>query len=334
MLTRIIEGSGRVTFRLPPLNTLRLFEAAGRHLSFKLAAEELQITPSAVSHGVQGLEDWLGTQLFTRGRRGLSLTGAGKNYYPAVRDALALIAAASGDLPGRRPRNEIRISVTPTFGARILLPKLARFRERHPDTSVFIDTAYHPVEFPRDGADLAIRMGEGRWPGLAAEHLLAEWLIPLCTPALRERLLRSSGLCEMPLIHVTSATEDWQAWSDAAGYGRIDCSRGLRVDTIQMAIDAAVRGLGIVIGRKPLVCEELRSGALVPAIDRDVRGRVGYWLVGLPETMRRADIGAFRSWLKEELAGETVASPTALETGAQPMSTMPAAPAGSAPGDR
>lgn len=291
-----------MAFRLPPLNALRLFEAAGRHLSFKLAAQELDVTPSAVSHGVQGLEDWLGTQLFARSARGLSLTEAGATYLPAVRDSLTLLASASERVPGRRAADHIRISVSPTFGARLLLPKLGHFRERHPGTAVYIDTTHHQVAFPQDGADLAIRMGTGEWPGLEVECLLYEDLVPVCAPAMRERFQSVGAITKLPLIHVTTVTHDWNSWLEFVGQDPTDGSRGLRVDTLQMAFDAALRGMGVVLGRRPLVDPELDAGTLVTLVDQPLRSPTAYWLVGLPETMARPDIQAFRVWLIEELS--------------------------------
>lgn len=290
-----------MAYRLPPLNTLRLFEAAGRRLSFKLAAEELSVTPSAVSHGVQTLEDWLGSPLFHRSRRGLSLTSAGEAYLPAVAEALKLLASAPDRIPAASPGNTLSISVTPTFGVRLLLPRLHRFRELHPDISVSIDTTQAVVEFPRDGADLAIRLGHGRWPGLTSEKLLTETLIPVCSPALLERMGPMSSLCDAPLIHITTMAQDWQAWARSAGRGPVDCQRGLKVDTTQMAIEAAVEGLGITIGRRPMIDAELAQGTLVPFDSHEVQAETSYWLVAPPEYLARPEVRVFRKWLLEEL---------------------------------
>jgi LysR family transcriptional regulator, glycine cleavage system transcriptional activator len=287
--------------RLPPLNALRLFESAGRHLSFKLAAQELGVTPSAVSHGVQGLEDWLGAPLFTRGSRGLALTERGAEYLPVVRDALISLADASERMRSGRAADHIRISVPPTFGSRILLPRLGRFRHRFPGTAVHIDTFQRHVEFHRDGVDLAIRMGKGDWPGLEAELLVAEDIVPVCTPGFKERHEGGKLGADLPLIHVTTAAHDWETWLHTQGCA-IDDPRGLRVDTIQMAIDAALRGMGVVIGRRPLVDPELAAGTLVQFVERTVRSPTAYWLVGRRQTMALSHIRAFRDWLFEELA--------------------------------
>lgn len=297
-----------LAFRLPPLNSLRLFEAAGRHLSFKLAADELGLTPSAVSHGIQGLEDWLGAPLFLRGRAGLTLTEVGVAYHPAVREALVRIATASEQCSRRGPRNEIRVSAAPTFAARLLLPRLDRFREREPDISVIVDMVHQQVDLPRDGIDLAVRLGTGDWPGLSAERLLTEELLPFGAPALRARFGESADLWEMPLIHVGTVTDDWQRWFAVTGVGDVDLSGGLRVDTVQMAAEAAVAGRGVVLGRLPLMDTELQAGSLVPFAEQAILSRTSYWLVGLPETMARPEIQIFRDWLKSELEAVTAAS--------------------------
>lgn len=297
-----------MAFRLPPLNSLRLFEAAGRHLSFKLAADELGLTPSAVSHGIQGLEDWLGAPLFLRGRAGLTLTEVGASYHPAVREALVRIATASEQCSRRGQRNEIRVSAAPTFAARLLLPRLDRFREQQPDISVIVDMVHQQIDLPRDGIDLAIRLGTGDWPGLTAEHLLTEELLPLGAPALRARFGESTNLWEMPLIHVGTVTDDWQRWFAVTGVGDVDLSGGLRVDTVQMAAEAAVAGRGVVLGRRPLMDAELQAGSLIPFAEQAILSRTSYWLVGLPETMARPEIQIFRDWLKSGLDAVTAAS--------------------------
>lgn len=294
-----------MAFRLPPLNTLRLFEAAGRHLSFKLAAEELGVTPSAVSHGVQTIEDWLGTRLFVRSGRGLYLSDAGRAYLPSVQECLTILAAATDRVPGRRRRDQLVISVAPTFAARFLLPRLSSFQQVHPTIAVTIDTSHRRVEFPRDGIDLAIRIGAGNWPGLEAVELLREKLVPICSPQLRAKLGEHIDFSQAPLIHVTTISQDWPAWVEAAGLPPIDRKRGLNVDTLQIAFDAALRGLGIAIGRRPLIDAELDDGRLVTASDFTVDSATAYWLVGLPEAMQQPESLAFQKWLVDEIANAT-----------------------------
>lgn len=288
-------------YRLPPLHTLRLFEAAARQLSFKAAAKELGVTPSAVSHGVQALEDWLGAPLFHRSRRGISLTAIGETYLPSVTNALNLLASAANLLPLHGTRQRLRISVAPTFGSRILLPRLQRFREQHPTLDVSVDTAHRVIDFPRDGADIAIRLGYGEWPGLRAIPLLTETLFPVCAPALLARLGPEAKVDEAPLIHVTLASQDWQAWAEASGIAISEGQGVLKVDTIQMALEAAVKGLGVVIGRRPLIERELVAGELVRFHSHEVISKTSYWLVAPPEAFERPEIQAFYDWLDEEL---------------------------------
>jgi LysR family transcriptional regulator, glycine cleavage system transcriptional activator len=289
--------------RLPPLNGLRLFEAAARHTTFKQAAEELNVTPSAVSHAVLALEEWLGTKLFNRSARGLILTPAGSQFAAAIGEALARIAVATQRLPGRRATGALSVSSAPTFATRWLLPRLPRFAGQYPDIQVSIDTSLRPVELPLDGVDLAIRMAreaksKGRWI-----RLIEESLVPVCSPLIRARLGNriSDILSEVPLIHVTSVSEDWADWFRAAGIDPPDLKRGLRVDTIQMSLEAAAQGLGIALGRKPLIDDALVQGHLVEAGGLMIPAATSYWLVGAESTFERPEIRLFRNWLLSEL---------------------------------
>ncbi|AWJ88689.1 LysR family transcriptional regulator [Azospirillum baldaniorum] len=295
-----------MAYRLPPLNTLRLFEAAGRHQSFKAAAEELHLTPSAVSHGIQTLEDWLGVELFLRGNRSLSLTPAGQTYLPRVRDALQSLALATESVPGRAPSGRLSVSAAPTFALRWLIPRLPAFQERHPAITVALDTAHRVVEFPRDGIDVGIRLGRGDWPGLAALKLMEEDLVPVAAPALAARIACPADLATVPLLHVADVSEDWTAWAEAAGLppSALDdgLKRGLRLDAIHMAVDAAVRGLGVIIGRRPTIDPELASGQLVEVMGPRLRAKSAYWLVTAQDSLRRPEVAAFRSWMRAEFA--------------------------------
>ena len=293
-----------MALRLPPLSALRLFEAAGRHGSFKLAAAELHVTPSAVSHGIVALEHWLGIDLFERGPRGLTLTEAGRDYLPYIAEALGMIATGTQRLPSKRADRKIVVSSAPTFAVRVLLPNLQRFRSRHPDITVAIDSSHRQVGFPIDGVDLAIRLGRGPWPGLASTRLLGERLVPVCTPAYLASLAPDGGppdLTRAALIHMSSATEDWAAWADGAGVTGLDLTRGLSLDTIQLGVEAAVAGLGVLMGRRPLIDRELAEAKLVLASDRAVACTTAYWLVGSEAAQTRPDIAAFKRWVIEEV---------------------------------
>lgn len=290
-----------MVYRLPPLSSMRLFEAAGRHLSFKVAAEDLNITPSAISHGVQALEDWLGVELFVRGNRTLSLTEAGAVYLPQVQAALDTLSRATETVPGRKPTGRLAVSVPPTFGMRWLLPRLRRFNERHPRIEVTVDTSQRRVDFPRDGIDVAIRMGRGEWGGLHATCLLHEKLVPVCAPALAASICSASDLQRATLLHVTRAGEDWAAWGGLAGIDLSATSGGLRFDTIQMALEAAVAGIGLALGRLPLVEQDFAANRLVPVLGPPLVCATGYWLVMQRETVMRPEVNAFRKWIDAEL---------------------------------
>lgn len=291
-------------FRLPPVNTLRLFEAAARLGSFKLAADEIHITPSAVSHGIQTLENWLGTELFHRGSRGLSLTAAGQAYAPEVQTALSILASATERLPGRRATGALSVSSAPTFANRWLLPRLARFTELYPDIRVTIDTARHYVDFPVDGFDLAIRRGTAPKSGESWTQLIPEMVVPVCSPELRRNTPCESEvdlLGRVPLIHVTTVREDWHAWFEAKGIIPPANDRAIRVDTIQLAAEGAMRGLGIAMGRRPLVDDYLQDGSLLEVAGPAIPADTSYWLVGTQLAFDRPETKLFRAWILEEL---------------------------------
>lgn len=284
-----------MALRLPPLPALRLFEAAGRLGSFKLAAEELHLTPSAVSHGILALERWLGAELFERRANGVVLNAAGQEYLPFVSEALAMIAVGTRRLPGPRRLRQVAVSLAPTFAARFLLPRLHDFRRLRPDIALTLDTAHRQVGFPVDDVDLAVRMARAPWPGLPSAKLFDEVLVPVCAPA-----LAGCDLAHATLLHVASVTEDWAAWAEGAGRAEIADGPGITFDTIHMAIDAAIAGLGVAIGRRPLVDEALAAGRLVAA-GRETPATTGYWLITGPAAGDRPEVAAFAGWLRAEV---------------------------------
>jgi len=289
--------------RLPPLSSLRLFEAAGRHQSFKLAAAELSVTPSAVSHGIVGLEQSLGVELFIREPRGLSLTPAGADYLTYVSKAFSLLETGTQRLPNQRENRTIAVSCAPTLASRWLLPRLHGFRARWPDINVTVDTSQRLVGFPADGFDFAIRMSRAPTAGTCWTRLFGEQLVPVCSPAYRDSLLDANGTMDLrraTLIHVNPASEDWQAWLDAAHIAGIASSGGLRFDTIQLAFEAASAGLGVALGRRPLVDSDLASGALVEIGPEVISAQTAYWLVSAAGADHRPDLSGFRQWLLSE----------------------------------
>ena len=204
---------------IPPLPPLRLFEAAARHESFTKAADELGLTASAVSHGIDSLEKWLGVELFQRRPRGVTLTPAGHHLLPYVSEALAMVALGVQRMPGRKGERRVVLSVAPTFAQRFLVPRLPRFRTLHPGIRLAIDTSHRQALFPMEGVDLSIRMGRGAWPGVKSDLLFREQLVPVATPAYLESVRRDGAINwpKVTFLRVSSLENDWTAWIEGAG---------------------------------------------------------------------------------------------------------------------
>ncbi|MEJ0019557.1 MAG: LysR substrate-binding domain-containing protein [Acetobacteraceae bacterium] len=289
--------------RLPPLSSLRMFEAAGRHQSFKRAAAELNVTASAVSHGIVALEQTLGVELFVRHARGLALTPEGADYLAYVSEALSLIAIGTERLPNHRAARSIAVSCAPTLASRWLLPRLRGFSSRWPSVNVSVDTSRRQVGFPVDGFDFAIRMSRAPAAGAAWTRLFGQQLLPVCSPAYRDALIGGAGAIEFRravLLHVTTASEDWQAWLDRSGLGGLQPAGHLRFDTIQLAFEAAIMGLGLALGRRPLVDHELAAGTLVELGPAAIAAETAYWLVSSDGAGHRPDLLGFKRWLLRE----------------------------------
>jgi len=293
-----------VAFALPPLTTLRSFEAVGRLGSFKAAAEELHVTPSAVSHAIITLERWFGAELFLRQPQGVAPTPAAERYRPYVEAALRELAAATARIPGRRPRGSLSLSVAPTFASSWLLPRLPRFTEAHPDISIGLDTTRRCMNLALDRVDLVVRMaarrrGPGQWLRLVQERL-----VPVTSPGLWEEIAHLGvieALKRAPLIHVMTVCRDWGAFADLVQPVPDARRRDLRFDTVHLALQAARQGLGIAIGRCPLVDADLETGTLVPLPVAERSIDYSYWLVALPATLDRPEAKAFKRWLLEEV---------------------------------
>src|SRR5262245_5204329 len=286
---------------IPPLSSLRLFEAAARHESFRKAAEELGLTASAVSHGVDSLEKWLGVELFRRRPRGVTLTPAGRHLLPYVSEGLSMIALGAQRLPGRRAERRVMLSVAPSFAQLFLVPRLPRFRALHPGIRISIDTSHRQALFPMEGVDLSIRMGKGAWPGVKSDLLFRERLIPVASPAYLASASRSGAIDwqKATYLRVSSVEYDWNAWIEGT-QANIEVVDDLHFDTTMLANEAAAAGLGIAVGRLPLVVPDLNAGRLVKADARVVDIETGYWLVGPSGQETRPAIQSFRKWLLDE----------------------------------
>ncbi|MFQ6019094.1 MAG: transcriptional regulator GcvA [Kiloniellaceae bacterium] len=296
--------------RLPPLNALRAFEAAGRHLSFTKAAEELNVTAAAVSHQVKALEDYLGVQLFRRLTRGLLLTDAGQTCLPGLKESFDGLAAAVERLRGLEERGALTISVAQSFSAKWLVPRLDRFHKAYPDIDVRIFSTSRLVDFARDDVDLAIRYGLGRWPGLRIDLLRTEEIFPVCSPALLEgphplkvpEDLRWHTLLHDALFKTVFGddAQDWRTWLQAAGVSDIDPTRGPSLSPLSMVIQAAIDGQGVALGRSVLVEADLADGRLVKPFELTIPVDYAYYVVSPETAAGRPKVAAFREWIMEE----------------------------------
>ena len=285
---------------LPSLNGLRAFESVARHQSFTRAAEELNVTQTAVSHQIKTLEERLGLKLFDRRSRALRLTEAAKNYLPSVRSAFDELHDATERLIRRDGDATLTVSTLTSFAAKWLVPRLGGFQDLHPEISIRIMTSRAAVDFARDDVDVAIRYGRGDWPGLRADRLIREDIFPVCSPKLLdgpEPLRRPDDLASHTLLHVVGFLEDWQVWLTAANVDGVDPTGGLKFDLILNALQAAIDGLGVALGRTALVEGDLATGRLVAPFDISLPIEAAYYVVAPEQTADLPKIEAFREWL-------------------------------------
>jgi LysR family glycine cleavage system transcriptional activator len=298
--------------RMPPLNGLRAFEAAARHLSFVKAADELAVTAGAVSHQVKTLEDYLGVQLFRRQARGIRMTEAGQDVLPLLRDAFDRMEQVSDRLDAHRTKGTLVVSAAPTFAGKWLVPRIETFHDRHPEIEVRIDAAKRVVDFAREDVDVAIRFGAGEWPGLRAWPLFdrPDEIFPVCAPAGPDRtrapLDQPSDLAGQVLLHADwkAGGRTWPNWSDwlaAAGAEGVDGARGPHFTTWALALQAAQAGHGVALGSRTLVDAELAAGTLVRPFKETLTApaELGFYLVCPAATADRPKIRAFCVWMRE-----------------------------------
>jgi LysR family glycine cleavage system transcriptional activator len=288
--------------RLPSLNGLRAFEAAARHLSFTLAASELNVTQTAISHQIRRLEQELGMRLFVRQNRALSLTPEAREYLPGIRAAFNDLRLATDRLLRRDDDHVLTVSTLASLAAKWLLPRLSKFQEAHPGIDVRITTSTGLVDFKSGDVDAAIRYGRGHWAGLRADWLMADELFPVCSPALLKGdkpLRRPEDLADQALLHTSGPyDDDWRLWLTAAGLPtNISKLPGVTLDLIFMTVQAAIDGIGVAMGRTSYVEADIAKGRLVVPFKIALPASAGFYLVS-PEA--RADspkLSAFRQWL-------------------------------------
>ncbi|MRG70659.1 transcriptional regulator GcvA [Alphaproteobacteria bacterium HT1-32] len=286
---------------LPPLNTLRVFEAAARHLSFTRAAEELNVTQAAVSHQIKALEERLGITLFKRMNRALMLTDAGQAYYPAIREAIDAIRQATERLYELESTGTLTVTMLASFAAKWLVPRLGRFRARCPDIDVLLSTSSKLIDFQRDDVDIGIRYGAGEWPNIISEKLFSEDLFPVCSPALLDGaipLREPADLAHHMLLQ--DAGMDWRTWLIAAGIGDVELHFGTSFIDSSLALQAAMAGQGVALGRMALVADDLAAGRLVRPFQISLPSNFAYYIVCSVHTGESPKIKAFSDWLKDE----------------------------------
>jgi LysR family glycine cleavage system transcriptional activator len=290
--------------RLPSLNALKAFEAAARHESFTKAADELAVTQGAVSHQVKALESELGLRLFNRERQRLIITDAGRSYLEVVRDAFDRLAVGTNRLLQLQKSGALTVTTSPNFATKWLVHRLGRFVEAHPDIDLRVSASLQHVDFAREDIDLAIRHGDGQWPGLSVTRLRAEELFPVCSP----KLMRGRGALRTPadvarhtLLHVNDR-RDWSAWLEAAGVAASGIDRGPIFNQASMAIDAAIDGQGIALARTALAAWDLCAGRLVRPFALALKAPYAYWIVCPKPTAELPKIKTFRDWLLAEAA--------------------------------
>ena len=290
-----------MTARLPSLNGLRAFEAAARHLSFTLAASELNVTQTAISHQIRRLEEELGIRLFVRQNRALTLTAEARDYLPGVRAAFNDLRLATDRLLRKDDDKVLTVSTLASLAAKWLLPRLTDFQEQHPGIDVRITTSTGLVDFQRDNVDAAIRYGRGQWPGVRADWLMADELFPVCSPSLLrgDRALHVvEDLKDHVLLHTTNNSDDWRLWLTAAGLPT-DISRqpGLTFDMTFMTVQAAIDGMGVAMGRTSYVQDDIAKGRLVVPFRIALPADAGFYLVSPQGRRETPKLAAFRDWV-------------------------------------
>ena len=297
--------------RLPPLNAVRVFEAAARHLSFTRAAEELHVTQGAVSHQIKVLESWFGVPLFQRNKREIKLTEEGLNYLPGVRSTLNKLHTVTQQVLENDSSHLLNIATPESFAVSWLIPRLNSFYQRHPDIDIRLTTQNQIDDFGNligdEGpawVDLRIRYGRGAWAGMQATRILEEEFFPVCSPAI---IKGKRGLDQPELVQSQHLLHDdmqvpWRNWLLLAGLDHIDTNRGTHFSHSHMVQKAAVDGQGLALGRSVLVADDLANGRLVKPFDLSLPSEYSYYLVCPEISHEQPKIVAFRDWLLAEAA--------------------------------
>ena len=308
--------------RLPPLNALRAFEAAARHLNFSRAADELSVTPGAVSQQIQNLEDYVGAALFKRTPKGLLLTDAAQTALPALREAFDRLAEAASLLTAAVDGRRLTLTAAPSFAAKWLVPRLGKFEQAHPQVDVWLSAGMEVVDFASGEIDLAIRYGSGRYPGLEVTRLLSETVIAVASPELLANtpLDDPADLNKHVLLHDGSpdaddSCPDWAMWLAARGIKTVDGNRGPRFNQSSLVIEAAVNGRGVALAKQTLAQADIDAGRLVAPLQIATAVDFAYYVVHPKTKGRLPQVKAFVNWIQAEAAAHEAALQT-MDNGA------------------
>jgi len=288
---------------LPPLNSLRAFEVTARLGNISKAAEELFLTHSAISRRISGLEDYMGADLFNRLPRGVELTYNGRQLYAVVSD---LIGSLAFEVDKVRVNTEsdmhLKVSLLPSFAARWLVPRFAKFDQLYPNIKVEMSTSLQMVDFENDKVDMAIRYGDGNYPGLDSTLFIEQSLYPVISPVHAERykhIKTPADLLKENLLHDCNQA-DWPKWFQAAGCNDIKRVEGQVYDDYNVVLQAVMSGLGIALGRRPIIDFDLEAERLVPLFDTTINSVDKFYLVHPPQKQRNTAVAIFKEWLLKE----------------------------------
>jgi LysR family transcriptional regulator, glycine cleavage system transcriptional activator len=320
--------------RTPSLDAFRIFVVAARHLSFTQAAAELNLTQSAVSHRIRALEEELGIELFKRLARRLELTAVGRGLAHSIGHAIAEIDRSIADLSRPADARPVKVTMLPSVASYWLIPRLPRIRSQHPDLEIQVIADSRLLDLRAEQIDLAIRFGRAPSPGYSVTRLMGDLVLPVCAPGLLERCGPVAGieaLLALPLLH-DSATDDdgsnsnWRAWLDHLGRHDMVCRAGQQFSEAGMLINAAILGLGVALARASLVVDQMASGTLVCPLRLTAPTAFAYYLIGLPEVMKRPRIALFRSLLVAEAAATEASMASMGNVSGSDQDVRPVAP--------
>ena len=294
-----------MTDRLPPLTALRAFDAAARHMSFSKAADELNVTPAALSFQIKAIEDHFGGLLFRRLNRAVELTEAGRALAPGAADGFQTLAAAWRAAQRTQDNRTLTVTAGPAFTAKWLAPRLYAFAQSHPDIELRFSASLKIMDFGRDNIDVAIRFGYGPDPGVYSLPLAEEWVTPVMIPALAAQYPTAESLRDAPLILDDSTTfldppADWNTWFSAMGVTP-PIIQGPRFSQADHAVDAALAGVGVVLGRRALVIKDLAEGRLIAPYPTAIPTGARFRFICPEGAENRPQIAAFREWMLQEI---------------------------------